>query len=133
MINREDLVFATCYQLAQLISEDWEIPPSEVTLAINALKPVDEPGEVFWGSPPVVNPLSLAGSETEPKTYRDSYVLIQLKLASQLFRIIMEHSDGWQTQDSDTIKKEIVSRIANYESQIKDITAPVSNESCVII
>jgi hypothetical protein len=33
----------------------------------------------------------------------------------------MKHSDGWETPDSDTIKKEVISRISNYEDEVKKL------------
>jgi hypothetical protein len=126
MIDREDLVFATCYQLAEIISSDWETQPEEVSKAIELLKPMDEPGEPYYGGPlDGVCPIRLTASETEPEVFRKSRKLIELKVVISLFKIIMKYSDGWQTEDSDTIQKEIVSRIVNYESQYKSLTTPV--------
>ena len=125
MLKREDLVFATCYQLAQLTSDDWDDPPSEVSEAIRAVSPIDEPGEISFRRALIANPLSLTGSETEPYNYRVTCKLLDLKLVSGLFKIIMKYSDGWETKNSDIIKKEIVSRISDYEKQIKEIVTPV--------
>jgi hypothetical protein len=124
-MTREDLTFATCYQLAQLISEDWENQPSEVKHAIYLLKPIDEPGELFWGVPPIVNPLKLAASEREPDSIRLNRKLYELEVVSKCFKLIIEHSDQWQTQNSDDLKKEIISRVKEYEEEIISISKPV--------
>ncbi len=125
MINREDLVFATCYQLAQIISSDWEPQSEEVKMALEALTPIDEPGETLWGtSVNGQNPLKLHPYETEPEGFRTTRKVFESKMVIIILSLIMKHSDGWETNDSDIIKKEILARIANYEADIKKLTAP---------
>ena len=124
-MNREDLVFATCHQLAQIVSDDWEDRPPEITTTIKLLEPVDEPGEPFRGPSLVNNPLSLTLSEKEPEHYRIHMRLMQLTTINKLFSIILKYSDGWETKNSDVIKREIISRIADYERQSKELTTPM--------
>lgn len=126
MIDREDLVFATCYQLAQIISMDWEDQPMEVTKAIAGLEPIDEPGSIRFGIPLMFNPLNLTLSEKEPDSIYRTNRFVDLKTATDNFKKIMEHSDGWQTEDSETIKKEIISRITTYEKDAEKILTPMS-------
>lgn len=127
MIDREEITFATCNQLAQLISSDWDQnQPEEVKAALEALSPLDEPGEIFYGVPiNGVNPLRLTPSEKEPESIRNSRKLIELKIVINIFKLIMKHSDAWETPDSDTIKKEVIARISNYEDDVKKLTTPV--------
>jgi len=127
MIEREDLVFATCYQLAQLISSDWDNRPEEVTEAIEALTPIDEPGETLYGIPlGSSNPMQLTPSEKEPESVRKRRRAIELLAVTSIFRAIMKHSDSWNTTDSDIIKLEITARISDYDREYKAITTPVA-------
>ena len=126
MIDREDLVFATCYQLAQIISADWENQPAEVVGAIETLEPIDDPSEPLVGSfGTLSNPVPLEPSEKEPEFYRNRREYSVLNLAAQEFKTIMKFSDSWETADSETIKKEIIARIKKYEERAKHITTPV--------
>ena len=127
MVNREDLVFATCYQLAGLISSDWDInQPEEVKDALEALRPLDEPGEI-WNGPPIpgLPNIKLLPTEIEPESIWRVRKLFELQIAANIFRIVMKHSDGWNTPDSDTIKKEIIARISDYDTEAKAIIEPV--------
>ena len=124
-VDREDIVFATCYQLAQLISSEWEDAPGEVIDAINGLTPIDEPGGIVYGRGPLgssTNPLQLTSSEKEPESVKK---LFELKIVAALFKIIIKHSDGWKTQNAEILKKEIVSRIKNYEEEANSIFKPL--------
>jgi arylamine N-acetyltransferase len=124
-MDREDLVFATCYQLAQLIAEDWEDQPEAVSMAIDMLKPIDWPGEVFWGVAPTVNPLELTPTEKEPDSIRKKRRLYETKIVCQCFKVIMKHADHWETKFSDDLKKEIISRIDEFTKDIQNISRPV--------
>ena len=127
MINREDLVFAACSQLAGLISSDWETnKPEEVQEALSALSPLDEPGEIYYGN--IINglpQLKLSPSEAELESIKKVRKLIELQMVTNIFKLVMKHSDGWETSDSDVIKKEIVARISDYESEYKKLIEPV--------
>lgn len=126
MIDREDLVFATCYQLAELISTDWDNQPVEIKQALAALEPTDEPGETLFGVPlSGTNPLQLTLSEKEPESIQRRRKLVELTAVANIFKVIMKHSDEWVTKDSDTIKLEVAARIANYERDVKTLTTPV--------
>ena len=134
MIDREEISFATCYQLAQLISSDWENPPEEVKYAIDALTPLDEPGEVFYGVPiSGSNPLHLTPSEKEPESIRRNRKVVELKIVVNILKLIMKQSDGWETPDSDVIKKEVLSRISNYEYELKNILTPLPFTCNIVI
>lgn len=124
-MDREDLVFATCHQLAQLIGEDWEDPPEPVSLAIDMIKPIDWPGEVFWGVSPTMNPLELTPSEKEPEAIRKKRRLYESKIICQCFKVIMKHADNWETKFSEDLKKEIVSRIDEFSKDIKRSSQPL--------
>lgn len=135
MIDREDLTFATCNQLAQIISSDWDqTQPEEIKAAVEALAPLDEPGEVFCGvSINTTAPIKLTPSETEPESIRNSRRIIELKIAINIFKVIMQHSDAWETPDSDTIKKEVIARISTYEDAIKTLLTPVPFTSYITV
>lgn len=125
MMDREDLVFATCYQLAQLIADDWDDQPSVVSEALDMLKPIDWPGEVFCGVSPTVNPLELTPTEKEPESLRKRRKLYETKVVCQCFKVILKHSDKWQTKYSDDLKKEIISRIDEYTKEIENLSRAV--------
>ena len=126
MINREDIVFATCNQLSQLISDDWGDPPSEIKLALEGLRAFDEPGRGYQGIELFSsNTLNMMPSEKEPEYLIKGRRLYMLRLAITLLSIVMTNSDGWQTNDSDILKRELTSRIANYEEQSKSIVTPI--------
>jgi hypothetical protein len=133
MINREDLVFATCYQLAELISSDWDDPPEEVKTAIGNLSDIDEPGESFHNTGGAGKFLKLTPSEKEPESIRKTNRFIELKIAISNFKKIIHHSDGWNTSDSDTIKKEIIARINDYDSEAKAIVTPVPDICNIVV
>lgn len=127
MIDREDLTFATCNQLASIISLDWEEnQPEEITGVLKGLAMIDEPGEgpggLLLG---LSNLLQLSTLDTEPSCVRKSKTLAELKLAIAVLKSVMELSDSWNTKDSDTIKKEVISRISRYEDEKRTITDPL--------
>ena len=126
MIAREDLCFATCYQLGQMISADWPNPPAEVSAAIDALIPIDEPGEPSFGMPVMgANPLKLTTSESEPSSMRIFRTMMELEYVVRVLKVIVHHSDPWITEDSENFKKELNSRIADYETAIKKFSTPL--------
>ena len=134
MIERETLVFATCYQLAQLISSDWENQPEEVSDAIEALGPIDEPGETLHGiSVTSGNPMQLTPSEKEPESVRNRRKALELYAVTNIFKLIMKYSDSWNTADSDVIKLEITARIADYDREYKKIVTPVAFTSDIVL
>jgi len=134
MVNREDLLFATCYQLGQMISEDWDNHPSEVSAAIAALTPIDEPGEPSFGMPVVgMNPLKLTTSESEPKSMLVYRTVVELQYAINVLKIIVHFSDSWETENSENFKKELNSRILDYESTIKKLTTPLAIKCDIVL
>jgi hypothetical protein len=133
MIDREDLTFATCYQLTQIIADDWEDRPSAVTDFINILKPIDEPGEIIWGTPLLSDLARLGASETEPEIIQKCRKNVERKIISECLKNIMKYSDGWETPDSDVIKKEIIARISNYEKEIKKDSTPLPLKRDIVL
>lgn len=124
MITREDLVFATCYQLAAMIASDWENPPGAVTEALEKLGKISEPDGEDHGVAILAKGiplLQLKSYETEPEVIRNLKRLFALKAVIDLIRIVQHHSDGWNTEHSDKFKKELILRTNNYEDEIKQI------------
>jgi hypothetical protein len=40
-------------------------------------------------------------------------------------KMVLSNSDGWKTPKADMLKKELVSRIKDYERRTRDLTRPV--------
>jgi len=131
LINREDIVFATCNQLASLISEDWENQTKEVSEALACLRLFDEPGELHIGPDFITNPIRMMPLDREPESIRIANLLMTYKSITNNLKVVMKHSDGWETENSDTLKKEIISRISDYEKEINRIITPVFAEVTV--
>ena len=105
MLDRDDLVFATCYQLVGMIKDDWEDGrPEDVDSALACLSKVDEPESI---------------SEHKPGK------IVALQLCADSFKTVLAHSDGWKTTNADMLKKEMISRIKEYEQRIKVLSGPV--------
>jgi hypothetical protein len=112
MLDRNDLTFATCYQLAGEIKEDWEEGrPEIVDRALKALHMLHEPAYI---------------SDTSSNDPEESakYMAI-LDMIADYFKVILANSDEWKTQKADMIKKELVSRVKEYERIIKTRSSPV--------
>ena len=132
MITRESLLFATCYQLSRLIADDWEDRPSAINTALDLLKPIDEPDGALWGvGLHGANRGELKPYETEPEHVRKRNTVIGLNTVLKAISIINEHSCGWQTDDSDNLKKELALRKHDYEKELRKLTAS-QPESCDI-
>ena len=103
---REDLVFATCHQLAGAIKGDWDdaFKNDEVFRAIKVLEACDEP-------------------DTNIDNKMLQVALIKLSIESM--KVILQHADGWTTEEADIIKKEIVYRVRTYERRITQLTSPL--------
>ena len=123
MISREDLVFATVYQLAEMIREDWEDRSAEVDFCLQMLRPIDEPDGSFIGAGlDDMSQLKLKAYETMPESVTTKRRLQSLIGVIKMFQIVLKYSDGWNTEDSVKLKKELNLRINNYEDEIKQIT-----------
>jgi len=105
MLDREDLIFATCHQLAGEIESDWDQDmPVVVQASLVVLHTIDE-----------------------PETVSDNKVVIMAALhaVAETFKVVMAHSDAWRGPNSGMLKKEIVMRVKDYESRYKELASPV--------
>ena len=106
MINREDLLFATCYQLAEMIRDDWDEIPAEADRALMLMRPIDEPDDTFiGGGVEETSELSLKCYEIEPEALTKLKKIRSLHVVIGLLKKVMKHSDGWNTKNSDSFKK----------------------------
>jgi nickel-dependent lactate racemase len=117
MIDRDDLTFATCYQIAGEIKEDWTDRPVPVDSPVDQLAPIDQ----------ALGVLSLFNEPEEVvDTFHEPLKQVPLLvIICQALKVILIESDSWKTQTADMMKKEIVSRIKEYERRIKELTEPV--------
>jgi len=124
MITREDMRFATCFQLAQMIAADWDNWPAAVLESIKRLSYFDDPNEPISGAGlnGMAFGLKLKSYEVEPESINNAKRLLILLSVVKDLRVILGHSDGWQTELSEKFKKELNLRINEYENQTKQIT-----------
>ena len=105
MLDRDDLTFATCYQLAGEIREEWEERPAQVSQALVVLDNFHEPDYIY---------------DHTQKLQR----LAACRVIAEAIKLILTHSDSWKTVKADMIKKELISRIKEYEKQIDEFVNP---------
>lgn len=116
MLDRDDLTFATCYQIAGEIKEDWDEGRSEtVDSALAGLFFLHEPEYI-------VDTTSIAPLD------RARYMAVLETLAS-MFKVILANADGWQTPTADMVKKEMICRVKDYEYIIKTLSGPLLGRS----
>ena len=107
MLDRDDLTFATCFQLAGEIREEWEERPEDVDKALVVLTYTNEPEDVI-------------------DTFREPLLQVPvMQVLSAAMKMVLSTSDGWKTPKADMLKKELVSRIKDYERRTRDLTRPV--------
>jgi len=107
MIDRDDLTFATCYQLAGEIREEWEDRPEDVDKALVILSMINEPEDIY-------------------DTFHEPLKQIpMLMVICEALKCILINSDGCKSPGADMLKKEIVTRIKDYERRVKSLTDPV--------
>ena len=106
MLDREDITFATCYQLAGEIREQWVDRPVEVSYALNWLSQINEPEDIF---------------DTFHEPAKQVPLLMDL---CKVLEFVLINSDGWQSQSAEMIKKELVQRIKEYGRRSNEITEP---------
>jgi hypothetical protein len=123
MITREDMRFATCFQLATMIADDWDGWPSAIKDTFERLSHIDEPDGTFVGGGVTGMQLPMLKAwECEPESITNIKRLLSLSAVTKELRTILHHSDGWKTELSDKFKKELNLRIFEYEKQIKQLT-----------
>jgi hypothetical protein len=143
-MDRDDLAFATVHQLAGLIESDWDrdTRKEESSQALHLLSMVDEPDSedgrtlsvaalklgitVFKCSVPetLEQVLSLLKTVPPNSPYGKSLRIATLNICVQAFKLVLVHSDGWKSDEADMIKKEVASRIRQYERRASDLTKP---------
>jgi hypothetical protein len=105
-MDRDDLVFATCHQIGGLIKESWDDALSH---------------DAVYGG------LILLTAVDDPDTNMDNKALTiaKLELAIRAFKAIISYSDDWKDDEAEMLKKEMLSRIRNYERRSKQLTRPL--------
>ena len=125
MITREDLRFATCFQLVELIASDWDNWSDVIKAAFHRLGHFDEPDGPIHGTGIKGLPgIPLKAYETEPEYITKQRKVAVLTVISVDLRLIISQSDGWQTADSDNFKKELRMRTQEYENELKRLITP---------
>lgn len=124
MVNREELVFAACYQLASAIVEAWDNIPAHIAEALDGLQDIDEPGESLRSTFFTVSPafLDLSVSEAEPESFRRRRRLNEARIAVEVFTLVLNNSADWNDADAETYKKELRKRVSDYTDIITKIT-----------
>ena len=131
MPSREDLVFATCDQLAGYIKEELEeVDTESIRGCLVLLSLIRDPEEG------ITNYVNLLPEKIRPQfqaAISDEHRIIQLlALAKESLKFILPVFDKVKTENSEALKKEIMLRITNYEYEFKRRNTPPDIAKCRI-
>ncbi len=122
MIDREDLTFATVYQLAGEIKTYWEgSRPEIVDQALAIMSLIEEPESTMITKG---GGLVVTFGEEESTAVKKARLGINYTITLNALKTVIAQSDDWNTKEAINIKKELVSRIKDYEQKIKKLVEP---------